>query len=114
MSPDARNNEIFTLAQELPELSVELQKLLKEAGEPALAASVPQLPIVDRCRCGDDFCATFYVQAKPEGVWGTEHESIPLDPEQGMIIVDVLKNRIACIEVLDRDAVRQKLLALFP
>jgi hypothetical protein len=25
-----------------------------------LAALVPGLVILDRCRCGDEFCATFY------------------------------------------------------
>jgi hypothetical protein len=47
------------LTEILPEAG-ELERLLKKSGEPELAAQAPQLTIVDRCRCGDDFCASFY------------------------------------------------------
>jgi hypothetical protein len=43
----------------LPSLAQELATLLIEAEEPKLTAQVLGLEIVDRCRCGDDFCATF-------------------------------------------------------
>ena len=49
----------------LPTLAVELRTLLVEQNEPELAAQIPGLRIVDRCRCGDGFCATFYVRPKP-------------------------------------------------
>ena len=114
MGLHTRNKKVFTLSEELPELSAELQKLLNQAGEPTLAASVPQLPIVDRCRCGDDFCATFNVKYTRTGDSGIARNSIPLDPEEGMIIVDVVNGELVSIEVLYRDKIRQKLLALFP
>jgi hypothetical protein len=44
----------------MPALVTELEQLLQEEGEPALSAQVCGLHIVERCRCGDDFCATFY------------------------------------------------------
>ena len=54
----------------LPLLALELEQLLNNQGEVELAAQVSQLAIVDRCRCGDDFCSSFYTQPKPEGSYG--------------------------------------------
>jgi hypothetical protein len=102
------------LAEAFPELSAELQQLLTDEGESSLAATVPSLPVVDRCRCGDDFCATFYVRPKPKGSYGPGHDTISLDPEKGMLILDVVDSAIVCVELLHRDEIRQKLLAMFP
>jgi hypothetical protein len=55
------------LAETLPAFAAELRRPLTENGESELAARVPGLMILDRCRCGDDFCATFYTKPKPEG-----------------------------------------------
>ena len=62
------------LTEALPQLAREIEQLLKKRGEPELAAQVPRLAIFDRCRCGDDFCASFYTQPKPEGRYGPGHE----------------------------------------
>ena len=43
------------LAEIVPSFADELEQLLKKEGEVKLAAQVPQLSIVDRCRCGNDF-----------------------------------------------------------
>jgi hypothetical protein len=58
------------LVEMLPELSTELQQLLTEQNELELATQVPDLNVVDRCRCGDDFCAMFYVLPKPKAHTG--------------------------------------------
>ena len=55
------------LTEILSLLARELELLLKKQGEFELASQVAQLRIVDRCRCGDDFCSSFYTQPKPEG-----------------------------------------------
>jgi hypothetical protein len=102
------------LIKTLPELSEELQQLLRSTGESALADQVPGLRILDRCRCGDDFCATFYVQPKPAGRYGPGLRTVPLEPKKGMLIIDVVGGTIAKVEALYRDNVRQTLLALFP
>lgn len=102
------------LSNVLPAFAVELQHLLTEAGEPELAAQVPRLVILDRCRCGDDFCATFYTRPKPVGAYGPGHRNVALAPEEGMVILDVVGEKIACVEALYRDEVRQKLDAAFP
>jgi hypothetical protein len=102
------------LADALPELAEELETLLKSEGENNLAAQVPGLRIVDRCRCGDDFCATFHVQPKPEGSYGPGHRNVELKPKTGMLILDVVDEKIAAVEVLYRDEIRQKLHTLLP
>jgi len=97
-----------------PELSAELEQLLLKQGESELARQVSTLSVVDRCRCGNDFCGMFYVLPKPNGAYGPDHRNVSLDPEQGMLILDVVAERIAAVEVLDRDAVQRKLIIEFP
>jgi hypothetical protein len=102
------------LADTLPTFAAELRQLLAEQGEPELAAQVPGLAILDRCRCGDDFCATFYTMPKPEGRYGPDHRNVALTPEEGMLILDVVGDKIACVEVLYRDEIREKLVTVLP
>ena len=102
------------MVEMFPSLSTELQQLLAEKGEPELAAQVPELTVIGRCRCGDDFCGTFYVLPKPDGAYGPDHRNVELSPKNGMLILDVLANRIAAIEVLYRDEIRRRLLVEFP
>lgn len=102
------------LTDTLPMFSAELRQLLEERGEPELAAQVPGLKILDRCRCGDDICGTFYTQPKPNDGFGPGHRNVRLMPEHGMLILDVVAGEIACIEVLDRNDVRTKLDAVLP
>jgi hypothetical protein len=102
------------LTEVLPAFVTELRQLLEAQGEPELAAQVPGLVILDRCRCGDDFCATFYTQPKPDGAYGPGHRNVALTPEEGMLILDVVAGEIACVEVLDRKDVREKLDAVPP
>jgi hypothetical protein len=102
------------LTETLPSFAAELEELLKNEGYAELAAQVPGLKIVDRCRCGDDFCASFYTERKPEGAYGAGHRCVELEPETGMLILDVVADKIVHVEVLYRNEVREKLLVLFP
>jgi hypothetical protein len=104
----------LSLTDTLPEFAAELRQLLVEKGEPELATRVSSLSIFGRCRCGDDFCATFYTQPKPKGSYGPGHRNVVLAPDDGTVILDVVAGEIACVEVLDREDVRQKLLASVP
>jgi hypothetical protein len=98
-----------------PSLSQELESLLIAQGEPDLAAQVPELRIVDRCRCFDDYCATFYTKPKPEGGFGSGHRSVPLAPAKGELVLDVVDDVIAAVEVFHRDDItREKLIDEFP
>ena len=91
----------------LPTFVPELERLLIETQESALSAQVRELNIVDRCRCGDDFCATFYTEPRPSGSYAPDHYCIDLDASEGMIILTVLAGKIAKIEVLYRDEIRK-------
>ncbi len=102
------------LVDTLPELGTELERLLIKAQQSELAAQVSKLTILDRCRCGDDFCASFYTQPKPAGRYGPGLRTIDLDASDGMLILDVVAGTIAHVEVLYRDGIRNKLIAHFP
>lgn len=104
------------LADILPGFAVELRQLLVEVGEPELAAQVSELSIFDRCRCGDDVCCgTFYTQPKPKGSFGPGLRNLRLLPDDGaLLILDVVDGEIACVELLDRPDVREKLEAVIP
>jgi hypothetical protein len=102
------------LTETLPAFAIEFRQLLEQQGESELAARVSSLKIFERCRCGDDFCATFYTQPKPIGGFGPGHRNVRLIPEEGMLILDVVGEEIACVEILDRPEIREKLLAVLP
>jgi hypothetical protein len=99
----------------VPELS-ELERLLIQEGESALAAQVRGLRIIERCRCGDDFCATFYVAAapRPDGAFGPDLRSIALAPATGDLIVDAVGPDIMQVEVLFRDELKARIHAAVP
>ena len=88
---------MMLLAENLPEFADELRALLMD--QPDLEASIGSLSIVDKCRCGEDFCASFYTQPPPKGAWGPGHENIVLDPAEGWVILDVIDGRIGMVEV---------------
>jgi hypothetical protein len=111
-----QNEKRLLLSETLPPFATELRQLLTGQGEPDLAAQVPSLAIFDRCRCRDDICrGTFYTQPKPEGGGGRGHRNVRLMPSEGtLLILDVVSGPIMCVEVLDREDVRQALLASLP
>lgn len=109
-------NEVLRMlvVDALPAVAVELRNGLLTLGEDALAASVESLRLLDRCRCGDSFCGTFYTAPPPQGAYGPTHRNIELDSDHGMIILDVVDERIACVEILYWDEVRDRLAELLP
>jgi hypothetical protein len=102
------------LIEILPVLADELEQLLEKAEESDLAAQVSQLTIVERCRCGDDCCASFYTQLSPEVRYGPGSRSVELRAPEGMLILDILDGMIVHVDVLNRKDFRQKLLAALP
>jgi hypothetical protein len=102
------------LSDVLPLFARELHELLIEANQPKLANQVPRLKIVERCRCGDDFCATFYTQRKPLGGYSPSHRNVVLIPSKGMLILDVVADEIACVEILYHDDIRKTPHAALP
>lgn len=108
MSEDKRFVDSF------PELAQEIEGLLVEEGEPDLAAQVRDLKIVNRCRCGDDFCATIYTMIRPKRGYDFTHRNVPLPSDKGMICLDIVDEKIAGLEILFRDEIREKLLQILP
>jgi hypothetical protein len=106
--------EPLLLIEILPQLARELEELLKKHGKLDLAAQVSTLTVVDRCRCGDNFCSSFYTQPKPVGAYGPGHDCFDLDADTGMVILDVVSGVIAHVEILNRDNIRMPLLAALP
>jgi hypothetical protein len=102
------------MSEAFPELSKELQGLLCEEGEGVLSEQVPLLNILDRCRCGDDYCATMYMYKGQRRNYQPDYRSISLHPKPGMIVLDVIEGKIIAIEVLYRDPVREKLIKICP
>ncbi|MDP9337838.1 MAG: hypothetical protein M3P45_03105 [Acidobacteriota bacterium] len=72
------------LAELFPQLSSELEQLLTGLGEPALTEQLSELRVLDRCRCGDDFCASFYTQPKPARQYGPGLRTLVLDLTSGI------------------------------
>lgn len=92
--------QLTLLRDALPELVKEVSGLLIDGGGPELVEQTPSLRIMGRCRCGDDFCATIYTAPHSVGQWGRIEETISLDPDEGMMILEVAKGWITEIEIL--------------
>ena len=102
------------LQEALPEFADELRALLEKDELVHFVTQVASLRIVDRCRCGEESCASFYTAPKPEGSWGVGHENIVLDAKEGMLVLDTVASKIVHVEILDRDEIREKLLRQVP
>ena len=70
--------------------------------------------MLDRCRCGDGFCATFYTAPKPDGGYGSGHECLAVESCDGMIILDLVEDEIRCVEVLYRPDVQKGVSLVLP
>ena len=104
----------LVLKAALPAFALELEQSLREQGRADLASQVATLPLVDRCRCEDDFCATFYTAGKPAGAYGTGHSNLEVESTEGMIILDLVDDAIRCVEVLYRPDVQKALFTVLP
>jgi hypothetical protein len=102
----------LVLREVLSGLASELEALLRSDDESELASQIASLTVVDRCRCDVDSCATIFTVPKPEGAWGPTHRNIVLDVPEGMTVLDVLDEKIVCIEILDRDEITSQVLGI--
>ncbi len=91
----------------LPAFAVELHELILKTERADLAEQVNRLEIFERCRCEDEFCSSFYTVPKPNGAWGAGHSNLALSPDKGMVVLDLIDDRICYVEVIDRDDVRE-------
>lgn len=101
MDLDAESME--RLIDRWPKLAGELRQALIYEGRLDLADAVDWLEVVQPCPCGDAFCQSFYTAPPPSGTYGPDHKNIPLFPPwAGMLIVDVVEDKIKFVEVLER------------
>jgi hypothetical protein len=100
------------LIDALPEFAEELRQLLLQKNETVLAAQIGELRIVELCRCREEFCSSFYTQPRPEKAYPPDSSHVELQPRTGMLLLDIVRGRIAHVEVLFRDDVRKKLAEL--
>ena len=98
----------------LPDLANELAALLEKMNEQELVEQISQLQLVNRCDCGDDFCATLYTAPQPKGAFGPNHQTLSLNPTSGMMILDLVNRNIVCVEILWREDIRNDIAKLFP
>jgi len=98
----------------MPEFSRELRELIVKAQRPELAQKIEALLFVDRCRCDDEFCSSFYTAPKPNGAYGAGHSNLVLSPKEGMIVLDLVDDEIRYVEVIDRQDVREVLFTSAP
>jgi hypothetical protein len=101
----------FQLDDVMPDIAEELYIGFRKARRPDLAESVWELELVDRCRCGEEFCATFYTQ--PNEPWSGKVEHLIIDMI-GLLCIELVRGRVARVELLDRPDVRDRLSELFP
>lgn len=91
----------------LPALTAELVRLLGEEGERDLALCAHDLRVLGACGCADDFCQSIRTGTHVQGTpYGPGFRNVPLLPDRGMLILDVLRGRIEYVEVLDRPEYR--------
>jgi len=70
----------------IPELVNKMQEVLLKDGNNIIARTVSSTRIVDKFRCDQDFCAPNCIAPQVAGAWGPGHETIPLEPENFLLI----------------------------
>ncbi|MFO0587076.1 MAG: hypothetical protein U0441_06050 [Polyangiaceae bacterium] len=105
---------VQTIRSVFPAFSRELTELLAASERPDLAPRIADLPVVDRCRCGDPDCAHFYTAPRPKGAYGEGHFNLRLGAATGFIVLDVVEDRIVAVEVLHRPDVKRALDEVLP
>jgi hypothetical protein len=80
-------------------LADSLRRRLIETGHGELASKVDQLRVVDRCRCGEPGCESFYTVPARElrRFWGRGGKTIALGPG---LAVDIVEGEIVAVEKL--------------
>ncbi len=99
------------LIDEMSKLAKELEASLIAIEENELAKTVVSLTITGRCECGDDNCGTFYTLEKEKWLGKKLRQVVPSVDK--LYAIDVFENQLACIEILDRNEVTEKLDQLF-
>jgi hypothetical protein len=96
---------VRTIQDLLPAFAVELESLTLSVGRGDLVTQIRSLPVLERCTCGERNCAHFYTEPRPLGPYGAGHTNLMLPTDRGLIVYDLVDDRIVAVEVLDRPEV---------
>ena len=95
------------LVDALPEFAAELSRGLAELGHKELATSVNSIVIVERCKCDETGCITFY--AVPKTVTNQRPCKTAMPVVKGLTCVQYIGQQIVWVEALGRPEDREKL-----
>lgn len=97
------------LVERWPKLARQVRNALIRDGETGLASQIDALRVLKMCDCDDDFCQSFYTEPPPDGAYPLDRSRnwYPDDDDdevgwEGFLILDVIDERIAFVEVLYR------------
>jgi hypothetical protein len=135
LSEEPINTEpLFLLREIWPDVVERLKALLIADGELDLAATVEDLQVYDRCRCGADYCAMVDTKPRMRGGFGPTHPTLSfwnsdkISPAirvryrdactspttKYLTILEVVDEEIVLIEILDDHESRRRLVAALP
>jgi hypothetical protein len=99
------------LSEALPELHIELVRLLRTEGEHSLAGDLHMVRFHSWCGCGDDFCQSFRTVPAREGPYGPGHRMVCLlgEEDTAVINLDVVHESVVYVEVIGRPKLRTQL-----
>jgi hypothetical protein len=96
------------LAQALPDFTEELSQGIASLGYKNLAASVYAIEVVERCKCDEPGCVTFFCVPKLSAPRPDTCKRI-VAPARGVTCVQYFEQTITWVEVLGRPEDRMKL-----
>ena len=92
---------LFRFAATLPQMASEVRRALVECGEYALVDQVETLWVCDRCRCGNEDCATLYTSPEERPTASERAIGARLPAAGGYILIEVADEHIVSIEAFD-------------
>lgn len=96
------------LAQALPDFTEELSQGIASLGYKKLASSVYAIEVVERCKCDEPGCVTFFSVPKLSAPRPETCKRI-VAPAMGVTCIQYFERQIIWVEVLGRPEERQKL-----
>lgn len=96
----------------MPFLAEEISEALTNMGQRHLASSIQDLEILERCDCDNSGCAAFYTAEKH--TWSGQKIKHLSPNVKGLFSIDVCQNKIVFVEMMGRQDVRERLLAVHP